>query len=163
VSHPQRLPVSTVVLLSWVIPVVGAETPKGLTEETLPIHTDKGVRHDPVKVKLVRVWQDNRHQSSAAWLKEQYGNPHVLRIAVEGTPYSLLVLDGKVAPLISVSGPWEIWRIEGLQRPFQGVTGLVPKGKKLTLVAPGGDMRQIWELDFSRGLNIHYREEFDGF
>ncbi len=151
------------VLNCYVTDVLARDRPQGLVAGTKKISKDKSTRHGPSEVKLVRVWQYNTKQSSSEWLKKHYGGKPVLDLRVEGTPYSLLIVDGKVTPLISVSGPWDIWRIEGLEKPLKYVTGINPKGKRLELVAPGGDMRSIWVFDFSREFTISYKEEYDGF
>ena len=154
---------STFVPNGSVTDVSAGERPQGLVAGTKKINRDESALHGPSEVKLVRVWQYDAKQSSPDWLKQHYGAKSVLDLRVEGTPYSLLIVNGKVTPLILVSGPWEIWRIEGLGKSLKHVALVKPAGKRIELTAPGGDVRSIWAYDFSRGFTISYREEYDGF
>ena len=159
-----------VVIAVWAIlhlsgdPLGAAEAPKGLVEGPIELDRDKSANHGPSRAKLVRVWQDGdaKHKSYTDWLKAHYGEKPILYLTVEGTPYSLLIVGGKITPLI-LAGTRALWRVDGFGNLYSFVTGLSVDGKRVKVVVPGGDMRHVWTLDFGQGLKLRYWEEYDGY
>jgi hypothetical protein len=140
------------------------ETPKELVEGPIELDRDKSAHYGPSRAKLVRVWQDGdaKHQSYTDWLKAHYGEKPILYLSVAGTPYSLLIVGGKVTPLI-LAGTRALWRVDGFGNLYSFAVGLSVDGKRVKVVVPGGDMRQVWTLDFGQGLKLRYWEEYDGY
>lgn len=137
---------------------------QGLAEGSIEINRGTFEEFAPSRTRLVKVWEYGRedHHLYTDWLIDEYGNDRVLHVNVEQTPHSLLIVDGVLRPLILTRGPWELWRLEGLENACKAIREISARGKRITLVAPGGDMRSIWELNFEGGLAITYREEYDG-
>ena len=141
---------------------VKAETRTVLKEGTIEISRGETMLHGPREAKLVKVWEYNRDTSESQWLQEHYGKKRVVYLQIAGTPYSLLVIDGSVTPLVSVAGPWELWRIDGLENFCQAADVVRVDEKKVMLIAGGADMHSIVTLDFTRGLTIGYTEDYHG-
>jgi hypothetical protein len=96
------------------------------------------------------------------WLREHFGEKRILHLNVPETPYSLLVIDGAVTPLIAVSDPRELWKVAGLEDFCKDVDAVQVEGESVTLITWGGDMRAVLSLDFKKGPSISYKEEYDG-
>jgi len=84
----------------------------------------------------------------------------LLRLQIGDTRYSLLLVGGRIAPLIATNTG--VWRLEGLEKEFALVSGMHVTGKGVELIASGGDMRSIYKLEFAPGLVVQYWEEYDG-
>ena len=141
---------------------VKAETRTVLKEGAIEISRGETMLHGPREAKLVKVWEYNRDTTESQWLQEHYGKKRVVYLQIADTPYSLLVIDGSVTPLVSVAGPWELWRIDGLKNFCQAADVVRVDEKKVMLIAGGADMRNIVTLDFTRGLTIGYTEDYHG-
>ena len=99
--------------------VSAEDKPKGLVAGTMKVSKEKSLKYGPSQVKLVKVWElgDKKHSSWSDWIKEKYGkDKSILRLKIEGTNYFLLLIDGKVSPFVESRGPYELWKIEGLER-----------------------------------------------
>ena len=75
----------------------------------------KPARHGPARAKVVRVWThgEGKHRWIQDWEKAHFGDKPVLRLQVGDTPYSLLLVGGRVEPLIATgTGAWrlEAWK-----------------------------------------------------
>jgi hypothetical protein len=130
------------------------ESSKGLVEGTIEVTRSKDARYGPSQVELGKVWEYGKGEKGVydtQWLEEQYGKTPVVHVEIEGTRYSLL---------IACSGPWELWRLDGLV--IEGVTSVSTSAKQLKLVSPGGDMASFCVLYFTDGLKISYWEEYHG-
>jgi hypothetical protein len=138
------------------------ERPRGLAEGTINISRSKNARTGPSTAKLVRVWQYEGKQvyDESEWLKKEYGAKHVVYLRVEGTSYSILIVDGLVTPLVKVNGPYEIWKIDGLEGFCKRVIDIETTAKKLTLRPGSAELAQTVQLDFSQGCAITYTEKY---
>jgi hypothetical protein len=83
-------------------------------------------------------------------------------VQASGTPFSVLIIGDRITSYVASSSPYELWRVDGLGPLQESATSILPGKRSLRFMAPGGDMRSQWELGFSHGLEIRYREEFDG-
>ncbi len=115
-------------------------------------------RYGPARAKAVRVWTQGGGEQD--WKRAHFGDKPVLRLQVGNTPYSLLLVGGRVEPLIATGTG--VWRLEGLEKNFARVRDLRVTGKAVELIAGGGDLRSIYKLEFDPGLVVHYWEEYDG-
>lgn len=128
-----------------------------LTEGVIKIESSfvpgKGV---PDKATLVKV----------PWKK--WGT-HVIQCAIPDTPFSVIVVAGRVKPLVANVHTRELWRIDGLKGmddlprdSLEQCTYISPSSRKIVLAWTGGDVGESWTFDFSdpkKGFRIHY--EYD--
>jgi hypothetical protein len=96
-----------------------------------------------------------------------------IRIKIPGTRYAIPLVGGKVTPVIINEHPLEVWKIDGMrftvsdhapnmQASGQSITNanrIVPADRQLQLILDGGEIHEIWTLDFTdrkKGLQIRY-------
>lgn len=127
--------------------------------------------YGPSKATLVMVWRydgNNPSNSAYRWLEKQYGNKanHTLELKIDRTPYSMLIIDGVVRPLLLVQSQFSsqssLWMIKGLEDYCSNASLIDPSRGTVTLARRLGDAHSRLLLDFSNGCKISYDEAFHG-
>jgi len=140
--------------------VASQEIRQELNEGPIKITFGTVVDEFPDMAKLVRVWELTRDGiEGRVWIEEHYGDAKLVQFEIPGTNFSLLVIGGEVRPLIKVSGPWEMWRIEGLDDFFQYVVAVNITERKVEFIAGGGDLRSTLIFDFTHELEMTFTQE----
>ena len=79
------------------------QRPRGLVAGPVTIATEGPVHEGPTRATLRRVWQcgeGGHYESADRWLSQHYGKKRFLYAGVGGTRFSLVLVDGKVKPLL---------------------------------------------------------------
>jgi len=141
------------------------ELQTNLVEGEVAFHRPGGESGGPRRAAISRVWASTGGPGmwESDWLERQYGKKRILSLKVPGTYCSLLIIDGAVSPFISVAGPYELWRIDGIEAFCNSTAHLEVSNRRVTMIEPGGDMLSILVLDFTRGLSLSYHEEYHGY
>jgi hypothetical protein len=134
-----------------------ASQPAGITlvEGKIAVTREEGsVSDGPGHVTLEKIPDDIAFRSEA------------LKVKIPGTGFVVLLVDGKVTPVLIQEHPREVWRISGMRfnTPDHDITQanrIEPGDGQLKLILDGGDIWEVWTLDFTdpkKGLQIRYRD-----
>ena len=137
-------------------------TGTNITAGTIAVINSTTTPGIPIHVTLKKIPWDPSFGTSA------------IRIKIPGTRYAIPLVDGKVIPVIVKEHPLEVWRLDGMRftvsdhEPNSRASGesityanrIEPADRKLKLILDGGEIYEIWTLDFTdrkKGLQIRYR------
>lgn len=88
-----------------------------------------------------------------------------IRIKIPGTPYAVPLVGGKVTPALIKEHPLQVWRIDGMRfaksdsESITSANRIEPSNGQLKLILTGGDIYEIWTLDFTnrkKGIQVSY-------
>lgn len=89
-----------------------------------------------------------------------------ITVQIPATGIAIKVVEGRVAPILVQEHPLEVYRISGMR--FKSAEGditmanrLKPSERRLQLILDGGEVYEIWTLDFAdpkKGLQIRYED-----
>ncbi len=126
-----------------------------LPEGEITVTNDEGtVTKGPAHVTLERISWDRSFGTSAITVK------------IPGTGFAIPLVDGKVTPVLIQEHPREVWRITGMRfntadHDIARANRIEPSDAQLKLILDGGDIYEVWTLDFTdpkKGLQIRYRD-----
>jgi len=88
-----------------------------------------------------------------------------ITIEIPATGIAIKVVEGKVAPVLVQEHPLEVYRISGMKFSAEGDIAMAnrikPSERRLQLILDGGEVYEIWTLDFAdpkKGLQIRYKD-----
>jgi hypothetical protein len=152
--------------------MITGRRPAGLVAGPVTIASEWPVHDGPTRATLKRVWQSGEgghYESPDRWLSQSYGERPARFVGIGGTRFSLVIVDGKVTPLLMLAWPAperpeELWCFEGneIQRFFEGVCSLDVSWQTARLSPPSADSASTLTLDFRHGFEMSYREEYHG-
>ena len=82
-----------------------------------------------------------------------------IRVKIPGTPYAIPLVNGKVTPVIIKEHPLEVWRLDGMRFAESSSDSITFANRielgdgKLKLILDGGEIHEIWTLDFNGPKN----------
>lgn len=124
-----------------------------LTDGTIAVIKSANDKGMPDQLALVSIPWDASFGMSA------------IRIKIPGTPYAIPLVGGKVAPVLIKEHPLQVWRINGMRFDQSGCESITfanriePSNGQLKLILTGGEIYEIWTLDFidtNEGLRVSY-------
>jgi len=127
--------------------------PHSLTEGKVAVINSSATPGMPKDVTLVSVPWDASFGMSAITIK------------IPGTPYAIPLVGGKVAPVLIKEYPLEVWRIDDMrfaESACESITfanRIEPSDGQLKLILDGGEIHEIWTLNFTdpkNGLLVSY-------
>lgn len=137
--------------------IATASQPTGITlvEGKIAVTREEGsVSDGPGHVTLEKIPDDIAFRSEA------------IKVKIPGTGFVVPLVDGKATPVLIQEHPREVWRISGMRfnSPDHDITQanrIEPGDGQLKLILDGGDIWEVWTLDFTdpkKGLQIRYRD-----